>query len=205
MANIAFPPNAGLESLDISLEWPGQSVFTALYTGDRHVYSRGVGLWVGQMTWASRGRADGAADIREIQVFLHQLEGAANTFDIPIPEDQSDRFTEGTSLLATAVQRTGSTMRVTCNRQSGLNAADYVTIDHQLFQLVSSLTAGVMVVSPYRPIDVTFTDSATPPNTGAVVEWANPYLRARKTDANSVSNLKNRDWAGPWTVSIVGV
>lgn len=366
MANIAFP-SAPLESLDISLEWPGQSIFQALYTGERYVYSRGVGLWTGQMTWPSVGRADDAATIRAIEVFLHQIEGAVNTFDVPMPVDQGIRLRSGfdsranavSRLRATNVLRTGSTMRVSVNyaptgitvarrtktgdrthgasisqnelvgeidnastvgalffnaitpnigceiflnvEETGdltelyvqfssskfktdpntdfvprrirlsnthydtfdftvdgityhrwdivhgdfpgypelsaqmaklqttdnsnrndltvdiyttfdgdtilggppsLIAGDYATIDNRLFQLVSNLSDGIMSVSPYRPIVlVDENDNAAP----ALVNWSAPTMRARKVDANVVANFKNRDWAGPWTVPIVGV
>lgn len=203
MANITFP-TASLGSVDISLEWPGQVILPALYTGERYVYTRGVGLWMGQITWPQMGRVDNASDIRDVEVFLAQLEGAANTFDVPIPAEQNDRLATGFDLRATAVLRTGSTMRVTCNQQSGLNAGDYVTIDNYLFQLVSNLSGGAMQVSPYRPIDVTVEDDAGTV-IGAAINWSNPTLRARRTDAVAISSPKDVDWAGPWTLQIVGV
>jgi len=203
MANITFP-TASTMSVDISLEWPSQSHFLSIYTGDRQIISRGVGLWTGQIVWALRGRTDGAADIRSIEAFLIQLDGAANTFDVPMPVDQSDRFTRGTDLRCTAVTRTGSTMRLTCNRQSGLLTGDFITIENRLFQLASDLAGGEMLVSPYRPIDVTVADDSGA-TIGAAVNWSSPTMRARRTDSGAVNNLKNVDWAGPWTLQIVGI
>ena len=204
MANITFPA-AGMMSVDISLDWPSQSNFLSIYTGDRQVITRGVGLWTGQIMWDARGRANHDSDIRDIEVFLHQLEGAANTFDIPMPVDQSDRFVDGnTDLRVDTAVRTGSTMRLTCNQQEGLTVGDYITIENRLFQLVSNLSNGVMQVSPYRPIDVTVADDAGTV-IGAAVNWSAPTMRARRTDSGEVNNFKDIDWAGPWTLQVVGV
>lgn len=202
MANIAFP-STPLGSVDISLEWPGQSVFQSLYTSDRHVYTRGVGLWAGQIIWPQVGRIDNANAIKAIEVFLHQLEGAANTFDVPIPVEQTTRFATGFDLRATAVVRTGSTMRLACNHSSGLFVGDFITIDNYLFQLISNLNNNSMQVTPYRPIDVTVENDAGTV-IGAAVNWSNPTLRARRTDASAISNRMELDWAGPWTLQIVG-
>lgn len=203
MATIAFP-TVGMMSVDISLDWPSQSNFLSIYTGDRQVITRGVGLWTGQIMWDARGRTDGDADIRSIEVFLHQLEGAANDFDIPMPVDQSSRLAENTDLRVTAMLRTGSTMRLSCNQQEGLNAGDYITIENRLFQLTSNLSGGVMQVTPYRPIDVTVADDAGTV-IGAAVEWAAPTMRARRTESSAVNNFRDRDWAGPWTLQVVGI
>ena len=201
MANISFPA-AGLMSMDISLEWPGQSIHESLYTGDRQVITRGVGMWTGRVIWDVRSRTTQDAEIRQINAFLHQLEGAANTFDVPLPDSQSDRYPDGTELTVSAFVRTGSTMRLTCNQQEGLAAGDYIVIDNFLFQLVTSLIGGSMLVSPYRPI--TLIDDAGQP-APATARWLNPYLRARRTSSTAVSNNIDVDWAGPWSVDIVGV
>ena len=164
MANINFPA-VSMMSVDLSLEWPGQAIHLGLYSSERHVITRGVGLWRGQIIWDTRGRADNDAEIRAIEAFLIQLEGAANTFDVPMPVDQSDRFADGTDLRITAILQTGSTMRLTCNQMTGLRTGDYVTIENRLFQLTSNLDRGMMQVSPYRPIDVTVTTTDDGGNT----------------------------------------
>lgn len=195
MANVAFP-TAPLSRCDISLTWPGQVIHTGIYTNERQVLERGVGVWQGSIMWDVRSRSNQDAEIVGIETFLHQLGGAANTFDVPIPRDQSSRFAEGTIVRVNAMLRTGSTMRLTLDANTGLQLGDFINISNMLFQCVSGHVGGVVQVSPYRPLDI--------PTAGLGIDWSNPTLRARRTSADSVANPRDLDWAGPWTLDITG-
>jgi len=198
MAHVAFP-NVGISQFNIGLRFPSQSVFRSYYEEAIQVKTAGVGVWTGSFDWAERSRSQGESDIRQIEAFLSQIEGAANTFDIPMPVEQGDRFPDGTDLRISAVVRVGSSIRVTCNQVSGIVIGDYITIDNYLFQAGSSLLGGSMLLAPYRPIDITVTNDDGDV-IGAQAEWAAPYLRARRIDGNPISGNRTFDWAGPWSI-----
>ena len=204
MANIAFP-NVSLESIDFALDYPGQTVHASIYTGARQVIDRGIGVWEGSFTWPALGRADAPDDIAAIETFLNQLSGAANTFDIPLPVNQADRFNLSpaanpeTYLTISSNAPAGAQALVQLNRADGLRIGDYITIDNKLFQFTSPLARQRANIVPYRRLPTTHEVTTTIHPTLPVI-WAQPYLRARRTSSEPVSNNKDIDWAGPWTV-----
>lgn len=208
MATIAFP-TASLASLDFALRWPGQTIHESIYTGARQVIHRGIGVWEGTLTWPALSRTDGDADIRAIESFLNQLAGAVNTFDIPIPVNQRNRFdaiaggrisNPFTYLTISRYSRTGAQALARFNRVGGLLAGDYITIENKLFQLTSTLAAFQANMTPHRELT---TESTTDPSTirpALPVNWSQPFLRARRTSSEPISSNRDSDWAGPWEV-----
>ena len=197
MANIPFP-NVSLERVNVSVNWPGQTVHRSLYTDDRQAITRGIGVWSGSITFPEFELNGHDQQIREIEAFFASLEGAVHTFDIPIPigNQQQEALADGTALTATGTTRAGSLMQVTgLSEQAGLLQGNYVTISNNLFIVTTSLRGGTMTLSPFRPIVIS----------GSVdVEWRNPTLRARATTSDPLGSPKNADFAGPWTIEIVG-
>ena len=199
MANIAFP-DVPLESITCELSWPGQRVHESVYTGSIQTIPRGIGRWTGTFVWPLVGRIDNAENIRRIDAFFASVQGAVNTFDLPytaIDASQRDAFPDGTDVRLTAVERTGSTFIATLNQATGLRVGDRVTISNDMFILTTNLAGGKCTLSPYRPLVI--------PTAGLVVEWRDVTLRARLTQSNPVSVLRNVDWAGPWAAAFQDV
>jgi len=205
VANILWP-DVQIATLDLSLRYPGQTVHESIYTGDRQVIARGIGVWEGTLSWPQLGRVDNATEIRAIETFLHQLSGAANTFDIPLPAGQEDRFDlvpnadpDAYMTILTATP-TGDQLLARFNRQDGLLLGDYVTIDNKLFQC-TSLHGGTNVnLTPLRQISTTsaVTTNIVPQ---LPVIWSQPFLRARRTESTPLSIPKDVDWWGPVTLA----
>jgi len=199
MAHIAFP-NVSLASIDCELVWPGQVIHTSVYTGSQQAISRGIGRWSGVFAFPQLGREDGANEIGLIDAFFANTDGAVNTFDLPfdaIAEAQRTRFADGTDLRLITIARTGTTMAATFNQATGLRAGDRVTIDNRMFIVLTNLTGGACALSPFRPLTI--------PTDGLAVDWQTPTLRARLTQNNPVSVIRNTDFVGPWSASFTDI
>jgi len=166
-------------------------------------------VWQGSFTWPVLGRATAPDDIAAIESFLNQLAGAANTFDIPLPVNQEGRFPRSTLanrdsyLTISSNTPAGSQALINLNRAAspgnGLLLGDYITIDNKLFQLSAPHGGTNAHIVPYRVLPTTHAVTTTiSPNLPII--WAQPYLRARRTSSQPVSNNRDIDWAGPWTV-----
>jgi len=203
MANIAFP-NVGLESVTLSLDWPGQRIHESIYTGSQQAISRGVGRWRGTMVFAARSRSQQSREIAAIESFFALAEGAVNTFHLPVPATNDQSTRPGAGVNGGESRRIGDSVAVKtiANRATGIRPemviGDRVTIAQHLFQVVGRLGAGnetEWLLSPYRPLG----DSSN--------DWIlfnkDPFIfvNARFTQSQPSSPRYDVDWAGPWAAS----
>jgi len=198
MANIPFPA-VSLSSVSCELYWPGQIVHEGIYSGEMQAISRGIGRWRGSFNWQERSRSNQQAEIRAISAFFSNLEGSVNTFDLPIPVDrlQANAFPDSANVRLMSVLRTGSTMRVQINQQSGFQIGHRLTIDNQLFECVTPLLSGFVTLSPFRPL--------VPGDDGLPVKWIEPTVRARLSASQSPTAVHTNDWVGPWDAEFISV
>jgi len=189
-----------MESIYLELTWPGQVTHESRYTGSVQVISRGIGRWTGTISFPQIGRAEGAADIRVLDAFFANAEGAVHQFDVPwelVEQRQIDSIPLGNDLRLLSTIRVDNTMSAVINHASGLLAGDRITIDSRMFVLVTNLVGGSCVLSPWRPLEI--------PTDGLPVNWTTPTCRMRLVESNPVSVTRNIDWVGPWAASVVDV
>lgn len=118
MANIPFPSDLTIEAYELGLDWPGQITQIAV-GGQTTVIPRGIGRFVGSLTFATMRVADeqGRANVGALQAFLNETEGRNSTFDIPVNQWRSRGFL-----------RPGSIMTVVSSSVSGRNTSIVFTV-----------------------------------------------------------------------------
>ena len=173
---------------DISLGHPGQVVLTSLYGSGSQVLGRGPGYWSGRLQFAQTDRySDGTR--AAIDLFFAQLQGAINTFEVPLFRPSKGSLASGTVLTVDSVA--GSVANVT-GASTGLVAGDYVSIAERLYQLSSNLSAGAFSFEP--PL---------PPTLASQVRWENVTVFARlagRSVESGVVSARTRDFGGGWNI-----
>ena len=120
---------------DISLGHPGQVVLTSIYGSGSQVLGRGPGYWSGRLSFGQTDKySDGTR--AAIDLFFARLQGAVNTFEVPLFRPSKGSLAAGTVLTVDSVA--AGVVNVT-GASAGLVSGDYVSIAERLYQLSSNL------------------------------------------------------------------
>lgn len=188
-------PSISPDSMVLRQVNPGQQHVEGLYSGFRHVVTRGPGYWEGTVTW-SRKPPSKRSMARQIESFIISMSGLINTAKIPVTFGKSDsqlgRFSSSTVLTATPIGVSSDVAIFGFSQQTGLFAGDRITIDDRLYVLVTDLAAGRANLWP-----------AIIPSQAETAEWKNPYLIATRKDAGAIEFAKQGAWFGPWTMEFI--
>ncbi len=189
MGLIAFPSSVLVTRSDLSLANPGQTVLRSIYGSGSQVLGRGPGYWTGRLEIAETDRVSDAAR-RAMELFLTQLRGAENTFEVPIKRKSAGTLTAGKTLTVSAVSHASGAVEVTVTGAAeGLVAGDYARIGERMYQLATDHSSSKFTIEP--PLA---------PEAGDDVTWEEVTCLARLvSDRTAISSL-TPDFGGPWTI-----
>ena len=185
MAEIPFP-TIKLNQFDIEPTAESIIQHRSPFTGSTQIHSRGIMLMRGVVGWGQKNIGDSLPKIREIEAFLTRCYGGVNTFKIPIPYDQKDRFDSSNSLTISAA--TSDLFETQFTATAGILLGDWVNFGDRLHKIVS-VSGTTYRVTP-----------AIADTTEKLV-WHSPYLNARLVQT-SVVLPATATWRGPWEISV---
>ena len=176
---------------DISLGHPGQVVLTSIYGSGSQVLGRGPGYWTGRLSFGQTDKySDGTR--AAIDLFFARLQGAVNTFEVPLFRPSKGSLAAGTVLTVDSVA--GGVVNVT-GASAGLVSGDYVSIAERLYQVSSDMAAGAFAFEP--PLA---------PTLGSQIQWENPVAFARLSGRSVESGIPSSltpDGASGWSIEWV--
>ena len=185
MTAITFP-SVPLQEFRIDVQVPNVIRHSSIYVANELIHSRGNMFFAGRIGWARRdlSRMD---EIKAIESFLTECYGPVNTFKIPVPYDQTDRFDDATALTISAVTTDG-TFSSEFTATAGLKLGDWCNFDDRLHKIVKADGTSYKVVPGILGEET-------------ILKWHSPYLNARL--ANATADLQ-RDgyYAGPWQLEV---
>ena len=186
MAEILFP-TVKLQTFEIRPLAQSITRHSSIYTGVEQIHSRGIMLMQGTIGWARRNIADRAADIAAIEAFLTRVYGGVQTFKIPVPVDQTGRFSASTALTISAAS--SGLFETQFTARAGIRVGDWVNFGDRLHKVVSVTGNTTYRVTP-AIID-----------TSEAMAWHSPTLYARSAQQD-VSLPAGGSWRGPWELSV---
>ena len=163
-------------------------MLTSIYGTGSQVLGRGPGYWTGGLRFGQTDRYSDGARVA-VDLFFAQLQGAINTFEVPLFRPSKGSLAAGTVLTVDSVA--GSVVNVT-GASTGLVAGDYVSIAERLYQLSSDLTAGAFSFEP--PLA---------PIAAAQVKWEDVRCFARlsgRSVESGVPSVRTPDFSGGWSI-----
>ena len=185
MSLINFP-NVPLQEFRIDVVVPNVIRHSSIYTAKELIHSRGNMHYAGRIGWARR-HLDRIDEISAIEAFLAHCYGPVNEFNVPVPRDQTKRFTDPADLTISAVTTTG-TFHSEFTATAGLQAGDWCNFGTRLHKIVAVNGTSYTVVPGILDDETT-------------MQWHTPTLRARVTD--EVAGMPRVGGsAGPWSLDV---
>ena len=185
MAEIAFP-DVKLQEFRIDVQVPNVIRHNSIYTAKEQIFSRGNLFFAGRIGWARRS-LDRLEEISKIEAFLTATYGPVNTFKVPVPRDQSDRFDTSGNLTISAVTTTG-TFESEFTATAGLMVGDWVNFGNRLHKITFADDDNYKVVPGILDDETTLV-------------WENVRLNARLSQ-DSIDMARAGYFAGPWQLQI---
>ena len=186
MPEISFP-SVPLQEFSIQVIVPNVIRHSSIYAAKEQIHARGTMRFAGSISWARRSIMDREAEIAEIEAFVAGCYGPVNTFDVPIPYDQSDRMTSAADLTISGLMSTA--FQSTFAATKGLREGDYFNVGTRLHKITAVAMDTKYTAVPALPSDAT------------TIAWATPKLRARLAQ-DSADSPRAGPWAGPWRLSV---
>lgn len=179
MATITFPSTPAPSGMTWRLIQPAQNNISG-WTGARQVLASGRGWWECSV---SLPPMVGEASVAPWRSFFARLQGSANDFRLPVNEvaqssSSATPLVNGASQIGNSIVTDGWPVSTTV-----LSAGMYVTINNQLFQLVSNVTSNS---SGQATISVAPAVRSSPAD-NALIEFKNPYALMYITEEPTVS------------------
>ena len=185
MSEIKFP-TVKLQEFRLDVQIPNVIRHSSIYSAKEQVFSRGNMFFAGRIGWARRFM-DKEDEIKAIEAFLAACYGAVNTFKVPVPYDQTERFAGDTGLTISAVTTDG-TFDSEFTATAGLKAGDYCNFGDRLHKIVEADDTSYKVVPGIM-------------NSETVLKWHSPVLHARLA-TDSIDLPRSGHSAGPWQLEI---
>ena len=185
MAEIVFP-TVPLQEFRIDIEVPNVIRHNSIYTAKEQIFSRGNMFFAGRIGWARRG-LDRQEEVAAIEAFLTSCYGPVNTFKIPVPRDQSERFDTSGNITISSVTTTG-TFESEFTATKGLILGDYVNFGSRLHRIVFADDTDYKVVPGILGGETTLV-------------WENVKLHARLSQ-DSIGLPLSGHFSGPWQMDI---
>ena len=185
MSEIKFP-TVQLQEFRLDFQVPNVIRHNSIYNSKEQIFSRGNMFFAGRIGWARRF-LDKEEEIKEIEAFLSACYGPVNTFKIPIPYDQSERFEDATALSINAVTTSG-TFESEFSAKKGLLVGDYCNFGDRLHKITFADD------TDYKCVPGILNEETT-------LKWHSPYLNARLSQ-DSIDLPRSGYAAGPWRLEI---
>ena len=179
-------PSIQLQEFRIDVTVPNVIRHSSIYTAKEQIYSRGLLHFRGRIGWARRDLSR-MEEIMAIESFLTECYGPLNTFDVPVPYDQTKRFDTAAALTISAVTTNG-TFDSEFTATAGLKAGDYCNFGTRLHRIVKADTTSYKCVPGIT-------------NEETSLKWHSPVLRARLSVEN-YDFIRQGYYAGPWQLEI---
>ena len=185
MAQITFP-SVPLQEFRLDIQVPNVIRHNSVYVAKEQIFSRGNMFFSGRIGWARRdlSRID---EISDIEAFFVSCYGPVNTFKIPVPRDQSERFETSGNIQISGVTTDG-TFESEFTAKKGLLVGDWVNFGARLHKIT------------YADDD---SYKCTPGIIGSetTLVWEGVTLNARLSQ-DSVDLPRGGYFAGPWQVEV---
>ena len=185
MAQITFP-SVLLQEFRIDIQIPNVIRHNSIYTAKEQIFSRGNLFFAGRIGWARRDLSR-IEEISDIEAFLISCYGPVNTFKIPVPRDQSDRFETSGNIQISSVTTDG-TFESEFKSTKGLLVGDWVNFGTRLHKITYADD------TDYKCVPGILNDETT-------LVWENVTLNARLSQ-DSVDLPRAGYFAGPWQVEV---
>ena len=185
MSLIDFP-TVKLQEFNIEVQVPDVIQHSSIFTANELIHSRGNMYFGGRIGWAQRF-FDRLEEIKIIEAFVVAVYGPVNTFKLPIPYDQSDRFDDATALTISAVTTNG-TFESEFTATAGLKVGDWCNFGDRLHKIVEADGTSYKVVPGILNEDTT-------------LKWHAPVLLARAVQT-SIAMPRSGGRAGPWQIDV---
>ena len=189
MALITFP-DIPLQEFRIDVVMPNVIRHSSIYTAKEQIFSRGNMYYQGRIGWSRRSVFDREDEVLKIEAFFAECSGPVNTFKVPVPGDQTDRFDNSNALVISAVTTNG-TFDSEFTATAGLKVGDWVNFGDRLHKIVVANNTSYKVVPGIL-------------NAETSMAWHSPMLLAR-LNVDTVDLIRQGRWAGPWTEEITEV
>ena len=185
MSEIVFP-TVPLQEFRIDIQVPNVIRHNSIYTAKEQIFSRGNLYFAGRIGWARKG-VDRPDEVSQIEAFLAATYGPVNTFKIPVPRDQSERFETSGNIQISSVTTTG-TFESSFTATKGLIVGDWVNFGSRLHKIVKADDTDYKVVPGIL-------------NSETTLVWENVKLHARLSQ-DSIDLPKSGHFSGPWQLDI---
>ena len=185
MTEIVFP-NVKLQEFRIDVQVPNVIRHSSIYTAKEQIFSRGNMYFAGRIGWARRA-LDRMNEISLIEAFLTATYGPVNTFKVPVPRDQSDRYETSGNLTISSVTTTG-TFESEFTATAGLLVGDWVNFGTRLHKITSAKN------TTYKCVPGILDDETT-------LRWEGVTMNARLSQ-DSIDLARSGHFAGPWQLQI---
>ena len=185
MSEIKFPI-VKLQEFRLDVQIPNVIRHNSIYNPKEQIFSRGNMYFAGRIGWARRF-LDKIDEIKAIEAFLSECYGPVNTFKVPVPYDQTERFDGNTGLTISSVTTNG-TFDSEFTATAGLQVGDYCNFGDRLHKIVLVDDTSYKVVPGIQ-------------NEETVLKWHSPFLNARLSQ-DSIDLPRSGYSAGPWQLEI---
>ena len=185
MAEVLFPADAEVSSMQIEPWNPGQIALSSPFTSSVQVLNRSHPSWRGQLEIAITDRADRG---RSIEAFLVSLGGQANWAALPLDRGRLDPVINPVATVASVINLADGTVEHGLVIDDDLQTGDWLTAQStgaRVF-IVRKVTGASAVLDPQIPLAVGDQLSAA------------TTIRARAQSARPPRMPRTPDWWGPW-------